>query len=358
MNQPNPAELLNNASLQAACELMRSPDASGVGPSVPTEIWERALIEPATAFLSRSGKGFRGRLVSLGWMLAGGRPGHCPAALHAAIELLHNGSLIVDDIEDAAEERRGAPALHRTHGVPIALNTGNWMYFAGLKMLASLEIPVQTRANLVGTAVLRDHDACVAALQRDAIDTLMRCHHGQALDIATAIHAVHQADVEAMVQTSTTLKTGSLMGLALRLGARAATDNGSLVEAIGRFGEQVGIGLQMLDDVGCVLGTQRRHKAIEDLRSAAPTWAWVWTVEGLDELSFARLQRDARGVHEGHGDAHALLQAMMMRLEHTGKARVAAWLNRAFTELRALVGAHPALSAVRQEIERLRRSYA
>ncbi|MCO4764363.1 MAG: polyprenyl synthetase family protein, partial [Myxococcales bacterium] len=320
MNQPDPEQLLNNIPLQAAGALLRSPAASGVGPGVPAEVWERALIEPTTAFLSQTGKGFRGRLVSLGWMLAGGRPGHCPSALYAAIELLHSGSLIVDDIEDAAEERRGVPALHRSHGVPIALNAGNWMYFAGLKMLASLDIPAHSRTQVVGMAVLRDRTACVAALQLDAIDTLMRCHNGQALDIATAIHTVRQADVEAVVRTSTTLKTGSLMGLALRLGARAATDHAGLVESIGRFGEQVGIGLQMLDDVGCVLGPHRRHKALEDLHSAAPTWAWAWSVEGLDELSFARLQRQARGVHRGHGDAGALLDVLISRLEHTGKA--------------------------------------
>jgi geranylgeranyl diphosphate synthase type II len=42
----------------------------------------------------------------------------------ASIELLHNSLLIHDDIEDESDERRGAPTLHRLHGLPLALNAG------------------------------------------------------------------------------------------------------------------------------------------------------------------------------------------------------------------------------------------
>src|SRR3954466_4131109 len=43
----------------------------------------------------------------------------------ASIELLHNSLLIHDDIEDESDERRGAPTLHRLHGLPLALNAGS-----------------------------------------------------------------------------------------------------------------------------------------------------------------------------------------------------------------------------------------
>jgi geranylgeranyl diphosphate synthase type II len=52
-----------------------------------------------------------------------------------AIELLHNAFLVHDDIEDESEMRRGAPALHSLHGVPLALNAGDAMLLLSLRPL-------------------------------------------------------------------------------------------------------------------------------------------------------------------------------------------------------------------------------
>jgi geranylgeranyl diphosphate synthase type II len=53
----------------------------------------------------------------------------------AAIEMLHNGLLIHDDIQDASEERRGRPTLHALHGVPLALNAGDMLMLLALRPL-------------------------------------------------------------------------------------------------------------------------------------------------------------------------------------------------------------------------------
>lgn len=45
------------------------------------------------------------------------------------IELIHNGSLIVDDIEDGSDLRRGKPCVHKIYGEDIAINAGNAIYF-------------------------------------------------------------------------------------------------------------------------------------------------------------------------------------------------------------------------------------
>ena len=52
-----------------------------------------------------------------------------------AIELLHNAFLVHDDIEDESEMRRGEPALHSLHGVPLALNAGDAMLLLSLRPL-------------------------------------------------------------------------------------------------------------------------------------------------------------------------------------------------------------------------------
>jgi geranylgeranyl diphosphate synthase type II len=53
----------------------------------------------------------------------------------ASIELMHNALLVHDDIEDASDERRGAPTLHALHGVPLALNAGDAMGLLSLRPL-------------------------------------------------------------------------------------------------------------------------------------------------------------------------------------------------------------------------------
>ena len=53
----------------------------------------------------------------------------------AAIEILHNGLLIHDDIQDGSELRRGRPTLHALHGMPLAINAGDAMMFTALRPL-------------------------------------------------------------------------------------------------------------------------------------------------------------------------------------------------------------------------------
>jgi geranylgeranyl diphosphate synthase type II len=53
----------------------------------------------------------------------------------AAIEMLHNGLLIHDDIQDSSEERRGRPTLQALHGVPLALNAGDMLMLLSLRPL-------------------------------------------------------------------------------------------------------------------------------------------------------------------------------------------------------------------------------
>lgn len=312
----------------------------GIDAAVPARLWGAALLEPAEAFLSRPGKAFRGRLVELGWALGGG-VGACPDALVALVELLHAGSLIVDDIEDGSETRRGGPTLHRSHGLPLALNTGNWMYFAALSLIEGLDCAPARRGELYG----------------EAVRMLTRCHHGQALDISVHIGLLAHHEVAGVVEATTQLKTGALMGWAAGGAAIAAGASSERAGAITAFGEALGAGLQMLDDLSGLCNAERRHKGIEDLRGARPTWPWAWLCEAVDEVTFARLQHRARDVREGAGDVERLADALARRVEGPGRAAVAARLDGAFDALEAAVGVHPALAAARGEIERLGRSY-
>ncbi|HYQ27458.1 MAG TPA: polyprenyl synthetase family protein, partial [Polyangiaceae bacterium] len=239
---------------------------------VPAHLWDAALVGPLLDFLGRPGKEFRARLVVMAWQLSG-RNQSPPAELPLIVEALHCGSLIVDDIEDQSNERRGAPALHCRYGLPRALNAGNFLYFWALELLSRLNLPPITEL----------------ALHRAFSRTLLACHQGQALDLSVDVTRLEQREVLPTVSAVTQLKTGKLCELAALMGALTAGAPQSRARAIADFAQELGVGLQMLDDLGGITSERRAHKGHEDLRHARPTWPWAWAAETMAPHAFEEL---------------------------------------------------------------------
>ena len=328
------------------------PDPTAAA-GLPRAMWERALGDVARDVLGRPSRQFRARLCGLAWRLAGG-VGEAPRLLAALVEIVHAGSLIVDDIEDASPVRRGAPALHMTHGIPRALNAGNWMYFWALDLIDDLSAPRDTR------------DEIRRALTR----TMHDCHLGQALDVSIPIGELPRPLVYRTVATSTMLKTGALMEFAARSAALGADAEADATEALARFGRRLGLGLQMLDDFGNLTAPASDNegsKALEDLRGGRPTWPWALAATELDDAVFNELQGNVRDLVEGRhpsgndgadeAAARALAAKLRMAVGMQGRRRAATYLNDALDGLRQAVGDRPELALVAAEIERLEHSY-
>lgn len=311
----------------------------GSGADVPWHLWGPALYGPLRDFLSRPGKEFRGALVTACYRLAGKKDAP-PVELPLAVEALHAGSLIIDDIEDESSERRGRPALHLECGLPTALNAGNWLYFWSLQLLC--------RAGLSPSASLVSH--------RSMTDALLSCHYGQALDLSVKLSALARAEVPGVVRKCSELKTGSLLGLAAALGAIAGGAPTELVSAVTRFGRSIGVGLQMLDDLSGLTNERRAAKGREDLLRGRPTWPWAWLSTRLDDDAFDALRNEAKLVLEGE-PADALQEQLARLVAPFGKGEAHAELGRAFTSLHAVTGDNPVLSLFARELERLERSY-
>jgi Geranylgeranyl pyrophosphate synthase len=307
---------------------------------VPRDVWVRSLFEPIREFLYRPGKGFRASLVAAGWRLAGGS-GKVPPILARFVEQLHAGSLIVDDIEDGAHERRGGPALHRKHGIPIALNLGNFLYFWPLAQLPLLSLPP--------TREVRIH--------RDYAMTLVRCHAGQALDLATCVWDLSQSDVSRVVSAATRLKTGSLTEFAMRLGATAAGADAKDRRALGRLGRDLGIVLQMLDDLSGIVNRVRRHKGHEDLVQGRLTWAWAWAAEWSDAKTYARLRKRARAVDRGTLSPDVLSDEIQTLIRQRARSYVRVRLSNAVEQFREDFGPSRALTKLHNDVRELERSF-
>jgi geranylgeranyl pyrophosphate synthase len=301
------------------------------------DLLERDLLSLARDFLARPGKAFRARLIEACFVLAGGAPGTVPRASLEAIELLHGGSLIIDDIQDQSQTRRGLPALHRTVGTPKAINTANWLYFVALSRLHELELDPAR-----GFALLCAAHSC-----------LIRCHEGQALDIGVRVSELKAAELAHIAKTTSTLKTGALIGFAARLGAEVAHAPARDVEALEQFGERIGVALQMLDDLGCFVAEERREKALEDLSLERVNWVWCWAREALDEVTFRKLMRSLARPEEHVSLCERLADAS----QALGRERARAAIEKACALLRESFTGRPALEGVLLELARLERSY-
>jgi geranylgeranyl pyrophosphate synthase len=266
------AALLTERLLSAAALAQLAPAAAGV----PAALWRQALVAPVMEILGRPGKGFRGSLTRIAFRLAGGA-GEPPPALAGIFEILHAGSMIVDDIEDDSSERRGAPAVHRLHGLPLALNAGNWMYFAPFGLLGELDLP----------------PAAELGLCRRLGETLLQCHFGQALDLGARLATIPQRRVPEVAATISALKTGRLLAFAAEAGAACAGGAPAVVAAVSELGGALGVGLQMLDDLGNLSPGAAPGKRLEDLRQGRVTWPWAWAAQRLDGAAFGELVRQS-----------------------------------------------------------------
>ena len=89
-------------------------------------------MRPYTHLLERPGKNIRSSLLSAFnvWLQVPEKP---LQQVSEAIQMLHNASLLLDDIEDGSELRRGAPTAHKVFGEALTINSANYLYFVALE---------------------------------------------------------------------------------------------------------------------------------------------------------------------------------------------------------------------------------
>lgn len=177
------------------------------------------LLAPYQHTAKLESKGIRTLLVDAtnAWTLV---PPKVQDAVKHVIGILHNASLMVDDIEDGSDLRRGAPAAHKVYGVPRTLNCANQMYFVALKeALALPALAISDSAESCSPAMHSYYIANVAELtvQISALfaEEMVELHEGQGMDIfwRDTCCCPTLDEYDEMV----TKKTGGLFRLALRL---------------------------------------------------------------------------------------------------------------------------------------------
>ena len=98
-------------------------------------------------------------------------------------------------------------------------------------------------------------------------------------------------EVHSLCMSSLELKTGALMGLALRMGGYAAGSSREQKESLSQLGNRLGVGLQMFDDAGNFAmdcGSEMSPKKHEDLHLRRPSWLWAFIADQYNSDDFER----------------------------------------------------------------------
>jgi geranylgeranyl pyrophosphate synthase len=210
------------------------------------EAMNKGIAEPIWEILDRGGKRWRPTLFLLIFEALGKNSEDC---LDFAIipEVIHNGTLIVDDIEDSSELRRGKPCTYRIYGVDIAVNAGNAMYY--LPLLSLME-----KKDKFPAKTFRD-------IYEVYVQEMINLSLGQAMDITwhRGIANADDLNEEDYLQMCA-YKTGTLARMAAKISAVLAGANEELVEKLGRFAESIGIAFQMQDDILDLTGKEFAKK--------------------------------------------------------------------------------------------------
>lgn len=217
------------------------------------------LYEPLNYILTLGGKRMRPVLTLMGCELFGGA---MDTALKQAlgIEVFHNFTLMHDDIMDVAPLRRGKPTVHVKWNEPTAILAGDLMLIKAIDLVRDADI----------------------SLQKPLLDifnqTAIEVCEGQQQDMDfEGRENVTEAEYIEMIR----LKTAVLLGCALQTGAMMANATSEGAKNIYRFGELVGIGFQLMDDVLDVFGDNEKvgKQAGGDIISNKKTYLLIKALE-------------------------------------------------------------------------------
>ncbi len=237
---------------------------------------QKTLADPVWDFLKRGGKRWRPALFLLYNDVLGGDSDKV-MDFTATLEMLHEGSILVDDIEDDSDMRRDRPCTHKLFGVDVAINAGNFMYFLAFAPFTKLsdKFPEKT--------VLRAY--------RATIEEMIRIHYGQGSDIAWH-NGLADADniKESHYLQMCAYKTGVLARLAARLAVILNEGSEELEEKLGRFSESIGVAFQIQDDIlNIAPGKGWGKETGDDINEGKRTLLVIHTLKNTDARSRNRL---------------------------------------------------------------------
>ncbi len=264
------------------CEATWASDGAG---GLHTRSHGRELVDELRRWFAAEGKMLRARFCRLGQAAAGAPPDGDVVQLGAALELLHTFAIVQDDVMDASVVRRGVPTTHvRFERMHCESGwRGEQRRFA-----EASAVLVGDLAHALANRLVGELPASVRTLWASLCQELVL---GQYLDVrGTAAGADQVGYAESVALLKSARYTVSRP---LQLGAALAGAEPCLVEALGRFGESLGLAFQLRDDLLGVFGdSDLTGKPVgDDLRDGKPTLLLAMTTRRASDDAVPLLEK-------------------------------------------------------------------
>ena len=233
----------------------------------------KTLITPIRTITDRGAKRWRSFAFLACYHIVGGEDNRSVRGFLAAPELIHTGSLIIDDIQDNSLLRRGGASCHHVFGQPIAINAGTYAYGLWDKAFDQTEIAAIDRCNIYEIY----------------FEMFRAAHVGQAMDIdghfdlmSECIETNDYKKLQLRVLATHRLKSAVPAVALARIGAILGKASDSQIDILSDFFEALGLAFQIMDDVINLRGHQNSLKSpAEDLITGKITYPIAKSLEFL-----------------------------------------------------------------------------
>lgn len=201
----------------------------------------KKLYDAAGHLIVHGGKRLRPYMVIRSCQILNGKVSNAmPAA--SAVEMVHNFSLVHDDIMDNDEMRHGVPTVHKKFGMPIAILAGDVLFSKAFQVITDSKLSSSATTQLVS----RLSKACVDICE------------GQLLDVKMAEEEKIPSQAEYITMIGK--KTAALFDVSCAMGAICASNKPKDISNLSSFGRNLGIAFQITDDLIGVMGDPKITK--------------------------------------------------------------------------------------------------
>ena len=297
------------------------------------------LDQSFASIRASGGKRLRPILCLLSCGAAGGEPeDSIPAAI--ALELIHNFSLVHDDIQDNSKTRRHRKTVWTIWGQPHAINVGDGLFAMAFLSLANLrrDFPAQR----------------ITAINRTFSEACLLLCEGQYMDMSFETCLTVEADEYVRMIGR---KTGALLSCAAYAGALIAGEDEVVAEKYRCFGEQLGLAFQVQDDILGIWGDPKTtgKPVADDLLQCKKTLPVLYALRREHEMGGSLLAGLYARQAMTPDDIPLILEtlARLDVLEYTITVN-AAYCDRALAELEQTGGRSPYRATLAELVERLR----
>ena len=190
---------------------------------------EPDLTNISAHLVHSGGKRVRPMVTLLAYFAFGGKRIQDIVDIATAIELIHTATLLHDDIIDGAETRRGKESAYKKYGLKSTLVAGDFLFIKAFEFAGKFD----------ETVVQWTADACTALTEGEILQGLF--NRNRAVTLEDYLEIVRR-------------KTASLFHTGAKVGAYLAGAHSPLMEETGRYGLNMGIAFQMIDDILDVVG--------------------------------------------------------------------------------------------------------